>query len=205
MEQKQIDLLNKKLPNWAIKDHPTKKNMTVIHPMAVIERLNDVFGIGGWQFTTEYISCDKEVQEVAVYRDGKKTNEKKDRTVYMSAVKGRFQTKDIILEQFGGSTNDDKGDALKGGATDALTKIASYLNIGAEIYKGQGNQDYGAEETEETAFEKAKRLIAEEDDLFGLRNLERKIAESTKLTDKEKTELAFIANEKALSLDPTKN
>lgn len=204
MEQKQIDLLNKKLPNWAIKDHPTKKNMTVIHPMAVIERLNDVFGIGGWQFTTEYISCDKEVQEVAVYRDGKKTNEKKDRTVYMSAVKGRFQTKDIILEQFGGSTNDDKGDALKGGATDALTKIASYLNIGAEIYKGQGNQDYGAEETEETAFEKAKRLIAEEDDLFGLRNLERKIAESTKLSADEKQELYFMANEKALSLDPTK-
>ena len=194
MEQKQIDQLNKKLPEWAIKDHPTKKNMTVIHPMAVIERLNEVFGIGGWQFTTEYISCDKEVQTVAVYENGKKTDKTKDRTVYMSAVKGRFATKDIILEQYGGSTNDDKGDALKGGATDALTKIASYLNIGAEIYKGQGNVDYGKAEQleEETPFEKAKRAIEEEDDIYGIRNLEKKISESTKLNAKEKEELAFM-------------
>ena len=45
----------------------------------------------------------------------------------------------IVLEQYGGSTNDDMGDATKGGGTDALTKIASYLGIGAEIYKGNGN------------------------------------------------------------------
>lgn len=70
---------------------------------------------------------------------------------------------------------------------------------------GKGATQEDEELEEETPFEKAKRLIAEEDDLFGLRNLERKIAESTKLTDKEKTELAFIANEKALTLDPTKD
>ncbi len=194
MEQKQIDQLNKKLPEWAIKDHPTKKNMTVIHPMAVIERLNEVFGVGGWQYTTEYMSCEPFVQKT---KNG-------GRDMFMSAVKGRFTTKEIILEQYGGSSNDDMGDALKGGATDALTKIASYLNIGAEIYKGQGNQDYGTEEVEETPFEKAKRLIEEEDDIYGIRNLEKKIAESTKLTTKEKEELAFMSNEKALSLDPTK-
>lgn len=197
MTTEQVEKLNKKLPDWAIKDHPTKKNMTVIHPMAVIERLNEVFGVGVWQFTTEYISCDPFIQKT---KNG-------ERSMYMSAVKGRLQIGDIILEQYGGSSNDDKGDALKGGATDALTKIASYLNIGAEIYKGRGNEDYGAEAEEEaelTPKERAKRDIENEDDLFGLRNLEKKIAESSKLTDQEKEELAFFANEKALSLDPTK-
>ena len=59
--------------------------------------------------------------------------------MYMSAVKGRLTIDDIVIEQFGGSSNDDMGDALKGGSTDALTKCASYLGIGASIYKGQGN------------------------------------------------------------------
>ena len=67
--------------------------------------------------------------------------------MFRSSVKGRLEIPkhNIILEQFGGSSNDDMGDSLKGGATDALTKISSYLNIGAEIYKGKGNVDYGTE------------------------------------------------------------
>jgi hypothetical protein len=59
----------------------------------------------------------------------------------MSSVHGTLLVNDydIHIEQYGGSTNDDMGDALKGGATDALTKCASYLGIGASIYNGQGN------------------------------------------------------------------
>lgn len=131
--------LRESLPAWAVKDHPVKKKMSVIHPMAIIDRLNEVFGIGGWNFHTEFISCDKEIQETL----------KGDRNVYVSAVKGTLIIDDgsdnpLVIEQFGGSTNDDKGDSLKGGATDALTKIASYLGIGAEIYKGKGNIDGGS-------------------------------------------------------------
>lgn len=134
LTQEQINKLHEPLPSWAVKPHPLKKNLSVIHPMAVVDRLNEVFGIGEWQFTTEYISCDKEVQKT---KNG-------PRDVYVSAVKGRLSIgsetlQPILLEQYGGSTNDDKGDALKGGGTDALTKIASYLGIGASIYKGQGN------------------------------------------------------------------
>jgi hypothetical protein len=105
--------------------------MTVIHPMAVIDRLNEVFGMGVWNYETEYIDCHKEVQKT-------KTGE---RDIWVSAVKGVLTIDDLILEQFGGSTNDDMGDALKGGSTDALTKIASYLGIGASVYKGQGNTE----------------------------------------------------------------
>jgi len=122
-------LLKEPLPNWAIKKHPLRANMTVIHPMAVVDRLNEVFGVGQWNFKVEYINCIEGIQKT-------QTGE---RTIYKSEVKGTLEIDDLILEQFGGSTNDDRGDALKGGATDALTKIASYLGIGASIYKGQGN------------------------------------------------------------------
>ena len=129
MTNEQIQQLKQALPSWAIKQNPMKPKMSVIHPMAIIDRLNEVFGIGEWNFTVEYISCDKERQKT---KNG-------EREIYVSAVKGRLEVGNLKLEQFGGSTNDDKGDALKGGATDALTKIASYLGIGAEIYKGHGN------------------------------------------------------------------
>jgi len=143
-----LDKLKEKLPFWAVKPHPIKSNLSVIHPMAVIDRLNEVFEVGGWQFTTSFISCDKEKQKT----------QKGERDVWVSAVKGRLEIPrlNIILEQYGGSTNDDKGDALKGGGTDALTKIASYLGIGAEIYKGHGNinGDEKEIETPKTRFEK---------------------------------------------------
>lgn len=127
MDEVKIKQLQKKLPDWALKQHPTKKFLSVINPMAVIDRLNEVFGIGKWQFTTEYIKCD-------LYDKA-----------FMSAVKGRLEIPEygIVIEQYGGSSNSDMGDALKGGGTDALTKISSYLGIGAEVYKGNGNIDGG--------------------------------------------------------------
>lgn len=131
LTEKQIADLNVPLPAWAVKPHPTKTNMSAIHPMAVIDRLNSVFGVGRWMFKTEYLACNSFTQKT---KNG-------DRSMYMSAVKGilAVQDHDIHIEQFGGSSNDDMGDALKGGATDALTKCASYLGVGASIYKGQGN------------------------------------------------------------------
>jgi hypothetical protein len=105
--------------------------MSAIHPMAVIDRLNEVFGLGQWHWKTEYIACNPWVQKT----------QKGERAMQMSAVKGILTVPeyDIHIEQFGGSSNDDMGDALKGGSTDALTKCASYLGVGASIYKGQGN------------------------------------------------------------------
>jgi len=143
MTKEQIALLGEPLPKWALKNHPTRKNMTVIHPMAVIDRLNDVFGVGEWQFATMYISCDKEIQDTS----------RGERKIYVSSVHGTLSVPklNIRIEQFGGSTNDDKGDALKGGATDALTKCASYLGIGASIYKGQGNVGNNPDEEEAPA------------------------------------------------------
>ena len=131
LDYKLIDALQAPLPAWAVKKHPTKLGMSAIHPMAVIDRLNEVFGLGQWHWKTEYIACNPWVQKT----------QKGERAMQMSAVKGILTIPEfnIHIEQFGGSSNDDMGDALKGGSTDALTKCASYLGVGASIYKGQGN------------------------------------------------------------------
>jgi len=42
----------------------------------------------------------------------------------------------IVIEQYGGNDNPDRGDAYKGACTDALSKCASYLGIGMDVYKG---------------------------------------------------------------------
>jgi len=124
MKQETKDILNRKLPDWAVTTHPSKSYLSVINPMVVIETLNEAFGIDGWQFKTREVSTEK-------------VTDKK----YVAAVHGTLLVKeyDIHIEQFGGSDNGDLGDALKGGATDSLTKCASYLGIGASIYKGKGN------------------------------------------------------------------
>ena len=186
-----IQILNKKLPDWAVKPNPMKSNMSVIHPMAIIERLNEAFTIGGWIFKTQAIDCTKEIQKT---KNG-------DRTVYMSSVHAELSVPkyNIHIEQFGGSTNDDKGDALKGGATDALTKIASYLNIGANIYKGAGNADIKAPKT---PYESAQEAIKATKTQAQLETIATRIKESKSFTKQQKDELlaetSFQASELGL-------
>lgn len=116
LTEEQISLLNTPLPPWAVKPHPSKSYLSTIDPMAVVDRLNEVFGIGGWNAEYEVVS----------------ENEN-------PVVKCTLTAEDIKIQQFGGNDNKDLGDAYKGAGTDALTKCASYLGIGASIYKGQGN------------------------------------------------------------------
>lgn len=155
MEKEQIDKLNAPLPAWAVKPHPTKSKMTVIHPMAVVDRLNDVFGVGSWNTEVTYINSYDWMQKT-------KTGERK---VYTANSKIIFKVPSagIHLEQFGGSTNDDEGDALKGSATDGLTKIASYLGIGASIYKNMGNVEVPKEFTLEEALRHVGSATSEEE------------------------------------------
>ena len=117
--------------------------------MAVIDRLNEVFGVGEWQFMTDHLAHEAFVQKT----------QKGERDMFRSAVKGTLivPKHNIHIEQYGGSSNDDLGDALKGGATDALTKCASYLGIGASIYKGQGNVEPAKEMTIEEVNTKLRK------------------------------------------------
>ena len=129
MTKDKMQLLSQKLPDWAVKTNPMNSKMSVINPMAVIDRFNEVFGVGAWNFKTEFINM----------HDAKMGAKDAFHATSKSVV--TVPSEGIHLEQFGGSTNMDRGDALKGSATDALTKIASYLGVGSSIYKNLGNVD----------------------------------------------------------------
>lgn len=109
--------LDRRLPDEAVSQHPTKKFLSSIKSIYVTERLNEVFGIGSWRVEMEIV----------------------ERSERMVVVKLRFSIPEysIYYECFGGNDNADLGDACKGATTDALTKVCSWLGIGAEVFKGR--------------------------------------------------------------------
>ena len=111
----QVALLNQPLPAEALKPHPSRKYLSVINAIYVTERLNQVFGVGSWQTRTEFVTM-----------QGK-----------MVVTKTTFDIPDygIHYECYGGNDNADLGDAYKGSTTDAITKVGSYLGIGAHVWK----------------------------------------------------------------------
>lgn len=123
MEIKQItesmkQALGRALPSEAIKPHPTKSYLSTINSIYVSERLNEVFGIGEWQTRVDYVG----------EKSGKTTMVVVKLTLDIPAY-------DIHYECYGGNDNADYGDAFKGATTDALTKIGSWLGIGAHVWK----------------------------------------------------------------------
>ncbi len=117
LTKEQIAALKQPLPAEAVNPHPTKNYLSSIKAIYVVERLNDVFGLGGWFCTNEIVTV-----------DGK-----------MVVAKSTFNAPEygiVIPDIFGGNDNPDLGDAHKGACTDALTKIGSYLYIGMDVYKG---------------------------------------------------------------------
>jgi len=84
-----------------------------------------VFGIGQWQTRTENILVN-------------------DNGTVVNKVVFTVPEYNIYYECFGGNDNGgsgskgfDLGDAFKGATTDALNKIASYLGIGIDVYRGK--------------------------------------------------------------------
>jgi|GEM_PF-1336344 len=116
--------LNRPLPREAIKQHPTKTYLSTIKSIYVIDRLNEAFGIGEWY--ADYQIIDNSSANIIVKG-------------YLVVPKYG-----IYLTNFGGndnggsgSKNFDQGDAYKGACTDALTKITSYLGIGADVWRSE--------------------------------------------------------------------
>ncbi len=109
--------LTRPLPPEAISVHPNKPGLSSVKAIYIIERLNEVFGLNGWE-------DDYEVVE----------------TGPMIVVRGclRIPKYGIVRQQYGGNDNPDRGDAYKGACTDALSKCASQLGIAIDVYKGRG-------------------------------------------------------------------
>jgi len=107
--------LKNPLPAAAVSPNPQKPGLSAIKVIYVVERLNDVFGLNGWRVENEVVETGRMVvvrATLAIPKYG------------------------IAIEQFGGNDNPDRGDAYKGACTDALSKCASYLGIGMDVYKG---------------------------------------------------------------------
>jgi len=137
--------LSAPLPPEAISQHPTKTFLSSIKGIYVTERLNDVFGVGAW--TTK-------VEKVGEYK-----GEKADKNGFFPIMVVTKTTLEIpaygvYYESYGGNDNADVGDAYKGATTDAISKIGSYMGIGADVYKGKGKKaSKGVEDVEGVPFE----------------------------------------------------
>ena len=110
-----LEKLKAPLPPEAVSPNPDKPGLSVIKVIYVVERLNDVFGLNGWRVVNQVVESGPMVvvkATVAIPEYG------------------------IVIEQYGGNDNPDRGDAYKGACTDALSKCASYLGVGMDVYKG---------------------------------------------------------------------
>lgn len=110
-----LEKLKTPLPPEAVSPNPDRPGLSVIKVIYVVERLNDVFGLNGWRVVNQVVESGR-----------------------MVVVKATVTIPEygIVIEQYGGNDNPDRGDAYKGACTDALSKCASYLGIGMDVYKG---------------------------------------------------------------------
>lgn len=115
-----LEKLTHPLPPKAVTPHPSKKFLSSIKSIYVTTRLNEVFGTGAWKVETNFID--------------------KDNKMIVVKVKFSIPSYGIEYECFGGNDNPDLGDAYKGATTDALTKIASWLGIGAEVFRDEAGK-----------------------------------------------------------------
>ena len=122
--------LKEPLPAAAVLPNPLKPGLSAIKVIYVVERLNDVFGLSGWHVNNEIV----ETGSMVVVR------------ATLSIPKYA-----IAIEQFGGNDNSDRGDAYKGACTDALSKCASYLGIGMDVYKGLNDRPQGGPASRQNA------------------------------------------------------
>ena len=171
-----IELIKKPLPAEAITQHPTKTYLSSIKAIYVTERLNEVFGIWAWTIKTDEV-----------------TNAWKG----MIVVKVIFEVPKygIYYESFGGNDNGwesnknfDLWDAYKWATTDAITKIASYIGIGIDVFKWKGKwkAEWGATEKRgNTKQDDLLDAIKNADSMERLKILEPHI-ETTCISDKQK-------------------
>ena len=61
--------LRQPLPAEAISRHPTKTFLSSIKAIYVIERLNDVFGVGAWRTKVDFVSeSDGKLEKTELYQ-----------------------------------------------------------------------------------------------------------------------------------------
>lgn len=99
-------------------------NLTSIKAQYIVERLNEVLGIGGWRHIGKY--------EVVKSDSGETEG-----VLFHGELLLRLGSSTHVVQSVGYSTDkSNKGDEYKGAKTDALSKAASYIGVGNEVFKG---------------------------------------------------------------------
>lgn len=118
--------LKKDFPESAYGADTTRgsKVLTSLKAHYVVERLNDVFGLGNWRLDGEWKDVDDGILFIGELTAQFYENEKLV-TISTGPVPG-----------FAGTDKENSGDAYKSARTDSLSKSASLLGVGNEMYKG---------------------------------------------------------------------
>ncbi|ADU97786.1 hypothetical protein Theam_1830 (plasmid) [Thermovibrio ammonificans HB-1] len=130
-----VEKVNKELDNQGFKViQKIDRGKRVLYgflPQAVFDSMNKVFGPENWG----YEILDSQVQSL----EGKGMN-----SYAFVRIKVWIKDGDVIAsrEAFGGSRNDNVGDALKGAITDAVQKGLAMLSVGRVAYEGELGKFY---------------------------------------------------------------
>lgn len=128
------DLLSRPFPKSALsKDTSRGFELTSIKAQYIVERLNESLGLFGWNLTGEYV-------------------EKKDGVLYHGKLHIKIGEQEKVVEATGWSKNKKNlGDTFKSANTDAMSKCASKIGVGNEVFKGEAGKAIKTQHCSETA------------------------------------------------------
>ena len=95
--------------------------LTSIKAQWIVERLNEVFGIFDWEFVPDFEQTEKGVRCFGVLQVHSESSTRTVKATGWSAWKR------------------NEGDTFKSCYTDSLTKAASYIGVGNDVFKGNVN------------------------------------------------------------------
>ncbi len=121
-----VDAISKPLPPEALKQHPTKSYLSTINAAFLMERLDDIFGIGGWHLEDTGITW---------------VSDKNSKPFACTKVTLTIVEYNLSFNAYGGSNNDDPGDMMKGAVTDGFTSCCKLLGIGRHVWMDKKGQD----------------------------------------------------------------
>lgn len=120
--------LSKDFPDEALSNDTSRGfALTSVKAQYIIERLNEVLGIGNWVIDGEYAQDESGGIKFQGYL-----------TVWLHKVLGEEVPDILNLPAIGYSEKKRQvGDTFKGSRTDALSKAASYLGVANNVFKGK--------------------------------------------------------------------
>lgn len=98
-------------------------DLTSLKAQYVVERLNEVFGLGNWNLEGSYEHVENGV-------------------LFHGSLIAAVNLRKLEVQNVGyAALKKNMGDVYKGARTDCLSKCASWLGLGNDIYKGKVNPD----------------------------------------------------------------